>query len=528
MDKSAPAMVSAFVAGIVVFFAVWSALSLSAVAIHAGVTVAGYAMMPALVAGGMAGIAEYRYRPSGMQVRWMAPSRIGIGGALLLALLPVAGSWLMPMWAMAVGLLLAVSIRGERTFTVAAYGVEEHSRWDGPILIAAAIAAIALTLLSNRPQVEDYRYLWSIVRLLHHPDQPMFDLMTIYPGRQEIYAWHPREILVAVLQRQTGISLLALYYYVLPVLHAAMTVAVLYVSARQFGSRDAAPVTAVCILVLTAWGQTHASPGNFSFARMFHGQAVLASWAGPVAFWYGVRFGHTPTLRHGGLVLAAILCAFGQWHSGAVVGPVAALTGILAAWRSEKPWFTPVLVAGLPLLIGGGFVAAALLFPSAHLLLPVRETAAEALGEVFPADIRSIVALMTIGGAGLFLSGAASRLAMRALLFGLVLVLNPWGMELLSRIITSLSFRVLWAFPFALFVGLGVVGAIRLEVQHWRLPILSLGVAAVFLLSGTWITAVTNGNSFGDTGYKVFPDLREWVERGDETPLFPGGNLIRE
>ena len=523
--------ISAGVTGALVFFAVWGLIAVAAIASHAGLAAVTPGLFAALAAGTAACAWEWRRaQPSPpREASWAAPSPPVLAAGLLAAgltgLLPFIGPWQRLAWGTITLLVAAVIVRREGGES-AVSSPSCPSRFDGFFLAVAVLVAISVTVLSNRPQPEDYRYLWMLVRQLHHPDWPILDLFTVTPGRQEVYVWHPREVLLAALQRQTGVSILTWYYYVLPILHAALTTAVLYLCAQWFTEEDAAKVTALCVLLLVAWGEAHTTFGNFSFARMFHGQAAQASWAAPAAFLFGLRFGRERSLGRFLLLTAAVLSAFVQWHTGAVVGPLAAVTGALAAWPCRGRAQAPLLALGLLVAFAVAFQIVGRLAPAYHILNDGGESAVKGLAEVFPPDFRSGLAMTTAALAGLALHGEASRLATRAFFFGLVFCINPYVRETLSHAVTSLSFRLLWAFPFVLFLGLGLAAAARLEMRRWRMPVVSAAALALFLMSGLWITAADNANAFGDYGYKILPHLREWVDSGADTPPSLAGTPI--
>ena len=509
--------------GIVVFFAAWTLWSILGVALHQGIKTVELGLLPCLLIGLAAAFGQIRHgtEDQNPQQDWAAISKpslgLGLIATLLFACFPFAGSALHLLWIVALLPISALIILRFNPQTIL-YPAPQTNPWDGKILIIAACAAITITVLSNRPQPEDYRYLWMIVRLLHHPDLPIFDLVTVKSGPQEIFAWHPREILFAALQRHTGLSLLDLYYEITPPIHAVIMVGILFLSARQFVDQDAGIVVLICIAILTAWGQAHATFGNFSFARMFHGQAVLASWAGPAAYLFGLQFGRKRTGGPFILLVASVICAFGQWHTGAVIGPLAALIGTLSAWPNRTKLQAPILALICLGLLGAFIWSASQIAPSHIKLWELTEQASESFAKVFPADLRSVIALALVALTGIIVKGQASRLASRTLFFGLVFAVNPFGMETLSRIIPSLSFRVLWAFPVVLFMGISIVTLARLESKRWHWPLLTTGILVLFLCNGRWITSSENGNDFGNAGYKIYPKLREWIESDVDTP----------
>jgi hypothetical protein len=138
---------------------------------------------------------------------------------------------------------------------------------------------------------------------------------------------------------------------------------------------------------------------------------------------------------------------------------------------------------------------------------------------VFQPDYRSALVMASAALAGALLISGPGTLARRAAFIGLALPLNPFVMSFLSVAIWSLSWRVLWSFPFILFTGLALTAAGLRELQRWRFPILSSALFALFLAGGVWTTSLANNNHFGEYGLKIDQTLRDWLDSGSDILL---------
>lgn len=514
-------IVAAFSAGWIAFFGAWAALAMICTALGLGLAVTTPLVGMALLAGIVAGWSQSREAPAKpAEARPVAPSRAVLGltiaAALLMAALPFAGREYSWIWAAALLPLLSAVLL-DAPAGAAPEMEEPDFRWAPACLVAAAILALVMVIFSNRPSLDDDRYLWMALHLVRHPDDPIFDLLTIAPGREEIYAWHPHEILLAALSRLTGIGVPYHYDYTLPVIGALLIVSEFHLCARLFVGRLAALTTLLCVVLLVVWGDTHQAPGNFALVRLFDGKSMLASWAVPAVIRHGVLFARGRSARSGSMLAAAVLSGIAQSHAALAIAPLAALTGLFAGWPSRSRLAGPLAVLALALL---GYTV----LEAGHQILPfilTRKPAspADVFPMMFPPGYRSALALASVALAGILLAPGPARMARRAAFVGLALTFNPFVMSFLSVAIWSLSWRVLWAFPVVLFTGIVLTAGAAREIGAWRMPALSAATLAAFLIIGLWTISPRNGNNFGDPGLKIDQTQRDWLDSGSDVLL---------
>ena len=517
-------LVSAAMQGWIAGFAAWAVWTTAGIFLRAPLASVAAGLPLCLLAGVVTGWRDYRQpipQPA-IGPGWAAPGNGALLATLLaagaIASLPFAGAALLqPCWGIAAAAMLAVVVMRENKGT-APIGPEAEERDGGPLKIAllatAMVLALGVTILSNRSDADDYRYLWMAVHPAHHPDVPILHLFQprfeINPGATiHVYTLHPYEILAASIAFFTGWPAEWSYYYVLPPLNAILTVTELYLGARLFLGRDAAWAVPLAVLLLVAWGQTHRDIGNFAFVRLFQGKALLVSWALPAVFRFAVRAGRERTPVAALPLVAAMLAAFGTTHVGIALAPLAAAIGLFAGWPSGGALVTLCLSGGAAALLWGAAIQLPRIVP-----LPETHTQTEvytALSLVFPADIRSMLILGSSALASLVLPPPARRLAARALAMALIMAINPFVMALLSHIVPSLKWRALWPFPFTLFASVCLVAAARAEMARWRLPLFTGLALVLFLTSGNWTIAEANGNHFGDLGLKADDTLKSWL-----------------
>jgi len=511
-------VIATVVVGVVVFLAVWAMIETAAVA--AGGSLDGVRnWLPLAVLAGLAGaVVEYgRAQGFPVAVGQVVRSTLPQAGeatataaaiALLWACL-MAGSWLVMVWLAALLTMVAWVMVPRSPGASICPTMERHSARDLVVLALAIAVAVTVTLFSNRIDSDDLNYFWLMAKMLMGPDAPLAT-QTVAEDVQHIYRWHPYEALLAALTR-LGMPLLPAYYLGFPAIHAVLVVLVLYLCARSLVGGDAAVTALVAVVMLVAWGEIHRAPGNFAFVRLFQGKAALAAWALPLVFLAGMRLVRRPSPWDGAVLVAALAASFALGHTALAVAPLAALLGGLAGWpRPFGRREIAVALGGTALLFGGALAAEA--FAGGY-LRPNPMGAVQALALVFPPGLRSFWALAAPLAAALVLAGDSAVTVRRMAVLGLLLAFNPLAMEFLGRMSASMSWRVMWGFPFPLMAAVAIVAIGRWERGRYRAPILATALLGAFLAGGPWTVSAANNNHFGRLDAKMSPDFSQPLNR---------------
>ena len=429
-----------------------------------------------------------------------------------------AGGW---NWALVPVAALVVLVWPQAQRHAAGPG-RAHPCRDGALLAAALLAAVAGTLLSHRPDADDYHYLDMCFRLREGIDHSILANWRAADDSNPamaIYIWHPYEMLVAALSQAFHLPVLTVYYLIMPPAGAVLIVAVWYVCAHEFTPKDAVWVVAMALVVAFCWGEIHRAPGNFAFVRLFQGKSWLANVGGPLFFWLGLRWAR----RRGGwdaVLLGFALCAaVGMTHTGAVTAPLAMGLGAWTGGRSESrhrdllaltfagslfPW---VVMGVADMMIFGVWMKRG--------YFRTEETLAYAL----PPDFRSILGLAAIVLLPYLMPQDQRRRLLRLAFFVVVAVLNPLGIEVLSHLVWSVQWRVLWAVPSIFLTALFLVALARAEAASWRWPLGTAAVVVVYGLAGHTTLSPDNYNQFGQMGYVLPADhLEEYLRRDAALP----------
>ena len=409
---------------------------------------------------------------------------------------------------------------------------DPRSGKDGVTWLAIGLG-VGLALCLHRPDADDRTYLGQEVKALDGRDAS-FRALARVPEYNAGYVMSTYEYLRAGSAWLTGVPLLAAYYLLWPALIAAMAVACQSRLLRLFGVENLALALMMWFVVMLAWGDTHRTPSNFGFARMFQGKSALIWVTIPAAQYYWLRFVEYRERRSLVLLYASVIAGVGFSPTGVPIGVL--LIGLFTAATVIRyglrrgQWKGVAGVAGAsvyPIIVGllmrfyFGHTPESGLLP-AEILLPAPSIAAPALPGTTPApptpavvsDV-SRIGLPLILGSGaraaaailglvslpffLRLSRSKGLFSVYALLCTLLLLAFPWTSELLGRAaFSSFAWRWLFVIPFALGITIAVErisGRLAHSGARWAvavvLAVLYLGASPARVLSEANHTRVT-------------------------------------
>jgi hypothetical protein len=376
------------------------------------------------------------------------------------------------------------------------------------LLVVLALGAVAVTLVSHRPDLDDSSFIQIAAQTLRFPDRaPLtFDasLGTISePFRFAPYRLASYETLVAFLVEWTRLDLLTVYYLLLPGLTAALTVGVAFLFARWFLPCGVAIVgVGIFMLISLAWGDTHRTYGNFVFVRLFQGKGLLIALTTPMTLIAGLMLLRRPSAWNWTFLALAQVAAIGVSSSGLVCSFVATALILAAAMRHDMRVFIVLAAIIVTTLVYPAVLGAWVKF------IGGRGASLNELGTLLPINAslglggREAIALavlpLGIGAMGLGVQRREYTLLAGATL---VLVFNPWLSGLLSGLSArNVSWRLAWATPLPLLLAVALAATVSpiLSPRPETRIVLSLGavtglVALMFFLGAArWTLAPSN------------------------------------
>ncbi len=389
------------------------------------------------------------------------------------------------------------------------------------IVVMLCIVALGVTLVAHRPDADDSFYLSVVAGALDHPEQTILRYDDMYgepnlPLLESAYRLKSYELLLASLNHALGLPAKTMYYLFFPSLFAVLAVGAHWLALREIGGSYAWLGTAVVVLVLIVWGDEHRTFGNFAFVRLFQGKAVLVSVIVPAAVFFASRFARNRTWRNWLLLAAVQITALGISPSAVVVAPLASAAYLLAAATSSRR--SKLVVEGLSasvLVIVAGVTIFAMMpiegdVPrSMDALEKLVVSAGAGIDTVLGHPVRRAIALFVLLVTPFLLSAERRHRVLNCYVLILVLIImNPVLPGMLGIVTQRFTWRVFWAVPFPLLMGLLAqrLAAYRGPERH---IIMAGAVAAgiLFVLTpGTWTVSPANETRLDFPRFKVNPE----------------------
>jgi hypothetical protein len=445
-----------------------------------------------------------------------------------IAAIPAAYTWIKNYqlcWFIAVGFLVLMMLDEKVTSDPGKNCGKSQMPIAKWIVSLLGLLAIFITLVAHRPDMDDAFYVSIPVSSLEHASLPLlrFDGMFGEPGLpipSPFYRVTSYELFVGLASFVTRLDPRTLYYIVFPCLFAAFVVIAYWVALRELTGNDAPIGGLILVLVvLLTWGDVHRSYGNFGFVRMFQGKSILVSICIPAAIYYAACFVRQRNVAGWVMLSSVQIAAVGFTSTALVVMPVVAAITLASAWRPNRS-DTRMVIVGLS---SSMYLIALLVLVATQtlrtgsvveLLGPQNEMGiVDSLTTVLGHGARGYIALLAILAVAALPGTIAQFPGMARLgLATVATVLNPLTSQLVGRLAggtdaDALSWRILWAIPFPLFIvlmGILLAKACR-TISRPRLGI-GIGVLLAFtfaLVPGNWTLSPDNHTQFGLPGYKV-------------------------
>lgn len=390
---------------------------------------------------------------------------------------------------------------------------------DGCILLLLILAAASVTLIANRPDIDDAFYMSVPATLLRFPKQPVLLHDTLYrmaniPIEMPVYRLSSYEVLVGTLARVTGISHMTIAYLILPPAFAGLSVITWAALLRRLVPTRWPTVLVVLFLCVSMLGEAHQAYGNFAFVRIFQGKAILATCIIPVVFWAALRFSDDARSRNWVLLFAAQVAALGFSSTALFVVPVAASFALFGVW-------TPSITATRKAIVGVS--ASAYLVVAAGAMLWITHggkgfASSSEMQSVLPllihtwGDWSTAVLFVTLLTAWAFADDIPlARFAATTALLFFLLVLNPYTEKLVAQnfVGTSTYWRLTWVLPLPFFSAIILDRIIRdscsIKPIASRAAVITMLLASIITFawhSGTLRRA--NSVTLGRPSLKVF------------------------
>jgi len=446
----------------------------------------------------------------------------GLGALLgaLALLLYAATSDILYLWWASVGVLAFALVSG----AIASPQPEpveppRRSRRLETVLWAMGVACTLILLTFHRANYDSAFYVSMAVAAADSPAAPLMrDTIHGVEGlalHMPAHRVHSFEVFNGALSYLTGLPAIICHHAVTPaVLAFLVPLAFAYLFRLLTPRHWHWTVLAVLALLLGA-GSTIWWHRNLSIIQIFNGKSAYMSVFLPLAYAYGLRFGSKPTLRRWIFLFAVQIAAVGCTSSALWSVPIAACLAVTCSVRWDRnavktlafAALASVYVVGVGLTLVGDMASAAARVASDS---PPGDRLAFAFEKTFGGGALEIAAAASLLLAwAIYRRGPAQRFATVLPFAVLVLVLNPYWSEQVSRHVTGPSYwRSLWSLPLPILMALMLTAPLqfdRTSLQRKRAAIATALALIAFVAFVPEMRALSPGNGvrFGGLPLKV-------------------------
>jgi hypothetical protein len=428
------------------------------------------------------------------------------------------------MWWSAVALLAAAGAVVLRT-PPAQPRPDPPSRRGEAFLWSFGIACALFTLLVHRFDIDDAFYVNIAVAAADDPSRALYSVDTLL-GIPGLPVHNPAqkvltlELLNGAISRLTGLPALVCLH----VVSAGFAALLIPLCQARFyrqllpGSHAwIAAVLATTVVLLVA-GDTHRSFGNYAFVRIWQGKAIFLTIALPLIYAYAIRFSASGAPGDWLRLFAVQVASVGLTATAIWAAPLAGGLALASRFRTDARGVT-AFARGIGACLYPVAVGLAMRGSVSQVVKVAAESGApgswlsDSLAKILGTHYFELAAL-----AAIFLlfacarSDAVRRFAIFVPLGALLTVANPYLEEWVRSSITGPShWRVLWAIPFPMLLGLLIATPLSGEATGWAR---SLRVAAVALLLLAFALCVPRSTPLSRPGAKISIPPLPWTERG--------------
>jgi len=389
-------------------------------------------------------------------------------------------------------------------------------------LLLIILIAVLIVLLAHRPDLDDSSFIQIATQTLANSDRAplsfdaslgyIIDLFRFYPYRVSSY-----ETFIAFVSDFLNINVYTTYYLLIPAITASLTILTAFVFSRWFlsSTSQAVVATAVFLLVMLAWGETHFAYGNRVFVRLFQGKGLIIALTTPFAILTGLVLSNRPSYYVAGVLALTNISAIGVSSSGLIMTIFTSVVVFTIAINKDfnrmiRAWILIAAAMIYPVL-----AATWIKFQNNSLILMSDIGTHMPINASLGLDLReSMLMVALLLGFLLFISNRnKSYVLIIVAIFAFIL--NPWVSEVISNVTSrNMSWRLAWAAPVPLLFSIALVTGLNLRVQTNSLAVnkgivfygAKLAVASiiiVFFFSYKWAISSVNNVSWGFPAHKL-------------------------
>ena len=360
------------------------------------------------------------------------------------------------------------------------------------------ITMILVALSANTHNFDDAHYIRTAVDMVDHPEKPLLlnDALGLFekaPLLIPVYKAHSIESFCAAISSLTGIPVIYVFHFLLPIIGLFLSVMAYLLLFRELIPQKALLATIISFVLI--YVVSLRAMGNITFIRMHQGKGVLLGVILPLIIVYGLKTVRENKGRDWLLLALSQICAIGMNATALWLAPLVANLAVIAGSIAYKPSFlirniAYCLLSSLYIILFGLFLVANFQMPPFYITQdtePVK-LIADSVERVFGNGVAMYMSFFVIFFSWLFAPNRQSR--MLCVVYPVVLLIvfyNPLVVGFIAENIVSEQtyWRTAWLIPLQVFIGIIGLSLFVKNKPSWLLYpklIFIVGMFVVFLL----------------------------------------------
>jgi len=374
------------------------------------------------------------------------------------------------------------------------------------VFIAIVIMLLIVVLYTNKPCVDDAHYLRTSVDMVDHPDKSLLrdDALGLFENAPLficVYKSHAIESICAQISTLTGLPVIYIFHYLLPIIGIFISVMVYLLLFRRLLPEKALIATIVSFVLMYL-----VSLQTFSinvFTKIHEGKGVLLASILPFIILYGLKSSVEYKARNWLLLGLGQVCAIGLNSTALWLAPVVAYLSVLAgSIGSSKKQIAYNLgysiLSSVYVLVFGLFIIINFYMPPFYITRYMDALALLQLSfnQLFHNGIIFYCSLFIVLFSWLFAPNKITKaITIIFPVFLILLFFNPLFIDLIANNIVSerVYWRVAWIIPLQIF--LGIIG-VSFLYHHKKLWLKYVKLALVISLVIAFAFNLPDNNKF--------------------------------
>ncbi len=214
------------------------------------------------------------------------------------------------------------------------------NRVIGFAFLILIITMLFIALFAHRYNFDDAHYIRTSVDMVDHPQNPVLlkDALGLFEGAPlfiPVYKTHAIETFCAGISSFTGIPVIYVFHFLLPVVGLFLSVMAYLMLFRVLIPQKALLATLISFVII--YVVSLRAMGNFTLIRMHQGKGFLLGVVLPLTIAYGLKSARENKGRNWLILVLVQICAIGMNATALWLAPVVANLSVISGSLAQKP-----------------------------------------------------------------------------------------------------------------------------------------------------------------------------------------------